>query len=26
MSLAYTSAFIYRNLENKGVMPVVDEN
>jgi hypothetical protein len=26
MSLAYTSAFIYRNLENKGVMPAVDEN
>lgn len=26
MSLAYTSAFIYRNLENRGVMPVADEN
>lgn len=26
MSLAYTSAFIYRNLENRGVIPVADEN
>ena len=26
MSLAYTSAFIYRNLENKGVIPSVVEN
>lgn len=26
MSLAYTSAFIYRNLENRGAIPVVDEN
>jgi len=26
MSLAYTSAFIYRNLENRGAIPVADEN
>lgn len=26
MLLAYSSAFIYRNLENKGVIPVADEN
>jgi hypothetical protein len=26
MFLAYTSAFIYRNLENRGAIPLVDEN
>ena len=26
MFLAYTSAFIYRNLENRGAIPVADEN
>ena len=26
MSLAYTSAFIYRNLENRVAIPVADEN
>jgi hypothetical protein len=26
MSLAYTSAYIYRNLENRGVMPIADES
>ena len=26
MTLAYTSAYIYRNMENRGVIPVVDEN
>jgi hypothetical protein len=26
MFLAYTSAFIYRNLENKGAIPFPDEN
>ena len=25
MTLAYTSAFIYRNLENRGAIPIADE-
>lgn len=26
MSVAYISAFVYRNLENRGAIPVADEN